>query len=183
MSELHSVSGYLTDLGSGGFVLRTAKEPIKIFTKLSLPVMRPGDQITVVMHGSLDAKPDILVVANLSTGSENRYQPQPPFMDEAIRWTHLVWMAVVILMMNLGSFACGYLRLQPSTILEAMSFFSIFGYMIVLAVFYHRAVVSRHNIGLSNRAQELVTASLMDLSLWQAPSALEGSENETWKDC
>jgi hypothetical protein len=164
-------------------VLRTAKEPLKIFTKLSLPVMRKGDQITVVMHGSLDAKPDILVVANLSTGSENRYQPQPPYLDECIRWTHLVLMAVVILMMNLGSFACGYLRLQPSSILEAMSFFSIFGYMIVLAVFYHRAVVSRHNIRLSNRAQELVTASLMDLSLWQAPSALEGSENETWKDC
>src|ERR1700676_749257 len=114
MSKLHSVSGYLTDLGSGGFVLRTAKEPLKIFTKLSLPVMRPGDQITVVMHGSLDAKPDILVVANLSRASEIRYQPQPPFMDEAIRGTHLIGMAVVILMMNLGSFACGYLRLQPS---------------------------------------------------------------------
>jgi hypothetical protein len=182
MSKLHSISGYLTDLGSGGFVLRTAKEPLKIFTKLSLPVMRPGDQITVVMHGSLDAKPDILVVANLSTGGENRYQPQPPFMDEAIRWTHLVWMALVVLMMNLGSVACGYLRLQPSTILEAMSFFVIFGYLVVLVVFYHRAMVTRHNVNLSNGAQEMVTASLMDLSLWSNPAEKEGSESETWQD-
>jgi hypothetical protein len=182
VNQLHSISGYLTDIGSGGFVLRTAKEPIKIFTKLSLPVMRKGDQVTVVFHGSLDAKPDILVVANLSTGSENRYQPQPPFMDEAIRWTHLIWMAVVILIMNLGSFACGYLRLQPSTILEAMSFFSIFGYLVVLVVFYHRALVTRHNVNLSNRAQEMVTASLMDLSLWENSAGKEQSESESWKD-
>ena len=53
---------------------------------------------------------------------------------------------------------------------------------IVLAVFYHRAVVSRHNIGLSNRAQEMVTATLMDLSLWVNQSEMEGSESETWKD-
>jgi hypothetical protein len=163
-----AISGYLAKKDHYGdgkeFALRTVSGKMRFSAPANIPPMREGDMITVVTWGDT-----ICAISNLSTGAEFRYnvsRPHGPYRSEKITW-------ITILGLNLGIGALpliGFLLAKSTNdILASLLIPWAIAWAAVASFLWYRAIVTNHNVRISDEVQKAVQNSCGDLKAWALP--------------
>jgi hypothetical protein len=169
---MQAISGYLAAKDSYGkgneFVLRTVTGKVRFSCAESIPPMREGDMITVVLYG--DA---ICAITDLTTGAEFRYRPMPPYRSEKISLSSLFVLNAAIGFLPI----LGYLMAKsPSASIIVPWFLASVG---IGCFLWRRTIVNNLNVRISDQIGEAVKRSLLDTSVWDIPEYVEGEEQNS----
>jgi hypothetical protein len=163
-----TISGYVAKKDHYGdgkeFTLRTVSGKVHFSAPGNIPPMREGDMITVVTWGDT-----ICAISNLSTGAEFRYnvlRPHGPY-----RSAKITWIAILGLNWGIGTLPLIGFLLAKSTndILTSLLIPWAIAWAAVASFLWHRAIVTNHNVKISDQVQKAVQDSCGDLKAWELP--------------
>jgi hypothetical protein len=171
---MQAISGYLTAKDSYGqaneFALRTVTGKVRFSCTEAIPPMREGDMITVVVSGNA-----ICAVTDLTTGSEFRYKPSPPYRSEKITWSTLFLLNAGIGLLPI----IGYLMAKGGADpLASIVIPWAIAWGGIACFLWRRMLVNNLNVRIGNRIDEAVKRSLLDTSIWDIPEYVEGEEQK-----